>query len=157
MRLRSVDRPAQVLGNAHAGSRIFTRDDKGAAAVEFAIIFPVLVGLMLGILAYGIYLGAVHSTAQLAADAARASVAGLTDAERTAIALQQITSSARSYPLIDRTGLVASAAPLEGDPTSFQVTVAYDARTLPIWNFAPFLPLPSKTISRSAVVKRGGY
>ncbi len=135
----------------------FARAAEGAAAVEFAIIFPVLVSLMLGILAYGIYLGAVHSTAQLAADAARASVAGLTDTERADIALQQIAASATSYPLIDRARLVASAAPLESDPTSFQVTVAYDARSLPIWNFAPFLPLPSKTILRSAVVKRGGY
>ena len=66
--------------------RALPRRTSGAAALEFAVVLPVFLAVMLGILAYGIYFGAVHSAAQLAADAARASVAGLSDDERAAIA-----------------------------------------------------------------------
>lgn len=132
-------------------------DERGTAAVEFALVLPVLLMVLLGIVAYGIYFGAAHSTAQIAADAARASVAGLSDAERSSLALQQIEVTATNYPLLKPSGLSASAAPLPEDPTSFQVTVAYDARDLPIWGAAAFLPLPSQKILRTAVIKRGGY
>ena len=60
----------------------FYSHERGASAVEFAIVGPVFVLLMMGMIAYGIYFGAVHSVQQLAADAARASVAGLDESER---------------------------------------------------------------------------
>jgi Flp pilus assembly protein TadG len=138
-------------------ARRAVRDDCGTAAVELAIVFPVFLAMLLGILAYGIYFGAVHSAAQLAADAARASVAGLSDTERAAIALQQVSSTAPTYPLLKANKLTTTAGPVAGDPSSFQVAISYDARSLPIWSFAPFLPLPAQTILRTAVVKRGGY
>ena len=73
-------------------------DRSGASALEFAIVVPVFLLIVLGILTYGIYLGSVHSVEQLAADAARASVAGLSDSERTQIATQHVTTNANGYP-----------------------------------------------------------
>lgn len=139
------------------GARCFLANRQGVAALEFAIIMPLFLLMLLGIFAYGIYFGAVHSTAQLAADAARTSVAGLSDAERSAIALQHVDVTASSYALLKREAITASAGPLEEDGTVFQVTITYDARNLPIWGFSPFLMLPSQKIVRTAVVKRGGY
>ncbi|WP_286719871.1 TadE/TadG family type IV pilus assembly protein [Devosia sp. 63-57] len=56
-------------------------DTQGAAVIEFAILTPVFVLLMTGMLAYGIYFGTAHSLQQLAADAVRVSLAGLTTQE----------------------------------------------------------------------------
>ncbi len=75
--------------------RMYRRNEDGTAAIEFALVLPVFLVLMLGILAYGIYFAAAHSTAQLAADAARASVAGLNDVERANLAKASV---ARTFP-----------------------------------------------------------
>jgi Flp pilus assembly protein TadG len=138
--------------------RMVRGHDDGTAAIEFALVLPVFLVVLLGILAYGIYFAAAHSTAQLAADAARASVAGLTDAERSSLARNSVLSNAGNYSvLIDPKKVTVEAAALASDATEFRVAVRYDAHNLPIWSFAPFLPLPSETIERVAVVKRGGY
>lgn len=132
--------------------------DDGTAAIEFALVLPVFLVVLLGILAYGIYFAAAHSTAQLAAEAARASVAGLTDAERTNLARASVYQNAGNYSvLIDPAKVTVEAAPLVSNATEFRVAVRYNAQNLPIWSFAPFLPLPSDTIEQTAIVKRGGY
>ena len=65
-----------------AAVRRLGSDAGGSSAVEFAIVAPVLIALFAGIVVFGLYLGAMSSLRQLAAEAARASVAGVTDAER---------------------------------------------------------------------------
>ena len=135
----------------------FEADQGGASAIEFALVVPVFLMIALGILAYGVYFGAVHSTAQLAADAARASVAGLSDAERTEIASQNVATNSREYPLLDPAKIQVVAAPLQSDATQFRVAVRYDASALPIWGVSSLIPLPSQIIERTATVKRGGY
>lgn len=137
--------------------RRLARDQTGASAIEFAIVAPVLMLFLLGMVAFGLYIGAAHSVAQLAADAARASIAGLTDAERIAIARQQALGTAANYPLISPAQVTVEAAPDAADTTQFVVVVRYDASNLPIWAFSGILPLPDKTIVRTATIKRGGY
>lgn len=132
-------------------------NNSGAAAIEFAIVLSLFVVLALGTLAYGIYLGAAHGVSQLAADAARASVAGLTDAERITIAREHVERNATDFLLLSPDKLVVEAAPSLNDANQFQVVVRYDAADLPIWFMSGLLPLPSKTIVRSASIKRGGY
>lgn len=132
-------------------------NSSGAAAVEFALVTPVFLLFTLSILAYGIYFGAQHSTAQLAADAARASVAGLSDQERADIAVAHVAASAHEYPLLDPEQVMVTAAPAEGDATLFKVSVRYDASSLPIWGMAALLPLPTRVIERTAIIKRGGF
>ena len=46
-------------------------DQAGTAVIEFAIVAPIFVLLVMGMVAYGIYFGASHSIAQISADAAR--------------------------------------------------------------------------------------
>jgi Flp pilus assembly protein TadG len=109
------------------------------------------------LLAYGIYFGAAHSVQQLAADAARASVSGITDAERVAIAQAHVAASEGSYPLLASEHLAVTAGALAADPSQFEVRVVFDSEDLPIWAFSGLVPLPQKSIERVAVIKRGGY
>jgi Flp pilus assembly protein TadG len=59
---------------------------KATAAVEFAIIFPIFLMLLFGIISFGAYLAVVHGIQQLAAEATRAAIAGLSDSERVTLA-----------------------------------------------------------------------
>lgn len=135
----------------------FARAEGGAAAVEFAIVFPVALIFFCGLLAYGMYFGAAHSVQQLAADAARASVSGLTHAERAAIAASHVAASGGSYPLLRKDRVSVLAQPLAADPSQFEVRVSFNSEDLPIWVLSGFVPLPDKTIERVAIIKRGGY
>jgi Flp pilus assembly protein TadG len=138
-------------------NQIFFKAEGGASAVEFALVFPVALILLCGLLSYGMYFGAAHSVQQLAADAARASVAGIDDAERASIAVAHVAASGGGYPLLDAGHITVLATPLAADPTQFEVRVAFNSESLPIWAFAGLVPLPSKIIERVAIIKRGGY
>lgn len=133
------------------------RDVGGAAAVEFAFVFPVALIFFCGLLAYGLYFGAAHSVQQLAADAARASVGGLDDAERAAIVNAHIAASGGNYPLLSADRISVTAQALAADPSQFEVRVAFDSSDLPIWVLQGLVPLQRKTIERAAIIKRGGY
>jgi len=133
------------------------RDRSGLAAIEFAIVGPLFFIVLLGVLIFAIYFGTVHSVQQIAAEAARATVQGLTEAERAALAKNQVTSIVGSYPLIDPNYLTVSAATSPGDANLFNVSISYDASRSIVFAFEGLIPMPPKTIARSAVVRRGGY
>lgn len=132
-------------------------DQRGVSAIEFAIVFPLFLVTVLGILVYAIYFGVVHSVQQLAAEAARASVAGISPTERTTLAEQHVQRSLGSYPLIDAGSLKVAAAQSVSDPNLFAVDLSYDASKMTIFALDGLLPLPPKEIRRQAVVRRGGY
>jgi Flp pilus assembly protein TadG len=134
-----------------------TKHEGGAAAVEFAFVFPVALIFFCGLLAYGLYFGAVHSVQQLAADAARASVSGLTDAERVSIAQAHVAASGGGYPLLSASHISVTAQALAADPSQFEVKVTFNSEDLPIWALSGLVPLPNKIIERVAIIKRGGY
>lgn len=135
----------------------WTRRADGASAIEFAIVLPIFLLIVVGIIVYGVYLGAAHSVAQLAADAARASIAGLSDPERSSLARSHVAANAGAYPLL-RTGSVSvDAGPAAWDGNEFRVVVRFDAAALPIWMFSRLLPMPDKVIERTSTIKRGGY
>lgn len=127
-----------------------------SSAVEFALIAPVFLLLVFGAIAYGIYFGAAHSVQQLAADAARAAVAGLSREERVALATGFVAANGGTYVLIDPALLSLDAAPSTDDPDQFLVRLAYDATALPIWSLYPPLPLPDKVIAFSSTIRNGG-
>lgn len=141
---------------ARQRNRYLISDEGGAAAVEFALILPIFLMFAATVLVYGIYFGAQHSMAQLAADAARASVAGLTDDERSRIAIEHVQRSAGEYVLIDPVRVSITAAAPSDDARLFRVVLNYDASTLPIWAFQGLIPMPPATIVRSAVVAHNG-
>jgi Flp pilus assembly protein TadG len=136
--------------------RRLARCRSGTSAIEFAIVSPILILLLFGMVAYGIYLGASHSVQQIAADAARTAVAGLDESERISLADSYIDRNAAAYPFIDRAKLTLDIKDNPADASEFVVAIRYDARDLPIWDLLPDLPLPGMTIRHSSTIRIGG-
>jgi Flp pilus assembly protein TadG len=134
----------------------FARCRAGTSAVEFAIVSPLLILLLFGMVAYGLYLGASHSIQQIAADAARTAVAGLDEKERISLADSYIDRNAAAYPLVDPSKLSLDIKDNPADANEFTVAIGYDARDLPIWNLLPDLSLPGMTIRHSSTIRIGG-
>lgn len=132
--------------------RRLPRDRRGTALTEFALVAPLLLTVILGIVGYGGYFWKAHGLQQVANDAARAALAGLTADERGGIARAVV-----------RTGLtgLAGIAPnrttvdvTEADET-ITVRLAYDGAREPIFHLG-LVPMPDSTIRRSAAVRLGG-
>lgn len=136
--------------------RSLASDRSGTAAVEFALLLPLYLFLLLGMSAYGIYFGAAHSVQQLSADAARTAVAGLNAQERQDMARQFIERNADGYLFIDRRKLDVEIGDSESDGSQFDVILSYDATDLPIWGLWDRLPMPNRTILRRATIRMGG-
>jgi Flp pilus assembly protein TadG len=130
---------------------------RGASAVEFAIIAPLFLALVFGIVVYGSYLAIANGVQQLAAEAARSSVAGLTNTERASLAQSYVTSNAGAYPLIEPARVTVNAAASPSNANIFVVTVSYDASDSFIYSLPAFVPAPPPAISRSATIPYGGY
>lgn len=131
-------------------------DRRGTAAIEFAILTPVFLLMMTGMLAYGLYFGAASTLQQMAADAARVAIAGITDAERDRLVERFLDTHAGDYMLIDPARLTHRIGQHPSDPDQYVVVLSYDASDLPIWNLYPPLPLPSQTIVYGTSIRRGG-
>jgi Flp pilus assembly protein TadG len=129
---------------------------RGAAAVEFAMLLPLFLTLVFGIVVFGSYLTMVHGVQQLAAEAARSSVAGMSDSERSSIATSYVTANVGTYPLILPNNISVNAATSASDPNVFVVTVSYNASGMFIYSL-PFVPAPPSTIVRSAAIPYGGF
>ncbi len=135
-------------------SRRFLRADSGVAAIEFAIVTPVLLVFLLGVICYGAYFWMAHDVQQLANDSARSALAGLDADERRTIANETFSRNVSNLG-----GLDAAKAQLKvreaGD--GITVTVSYDATGSAFWQVMDLFPMPSTTIVRSASVTLGGY
>jgi Flp pilus assembly protein TadG len=129
---------------------------RGASAVEFAMLLPVFLALVFGIIIFGSYLAVVHGLQQLAAEAARKSLSGLNPSERNSIATSYVSTNVGTYPLITANKVSVSAATSPSDPNVFVVTVTYNASGMFIYSL-PFVPAPSSTIVRSAAIPFGGF
>jgi Flp pilus assembly protein TadG len=129
---------------------------RGATAVEFAMLVPVFLVLVFGIVVFGCYLTMVHGVQQLAAEAARSSIAGMNDGERNSLATSYVTANASTYPLLVANSLSVNAAASAGDANVYVVTVNYDASHSFIYQL-PFVPSPPSTIIRSAAIPYGGF
>jgi Flp pilus assembly protein TadG len=135
----------------------FARCHGGASAVEFAMLLPVFLMLVFGIVIFGSYLAMVHGVQQLAAEAARRSVAGLNDVERTSLAAGYVSTNAASYPLIAADHLTVTSAASGAGANVFVVTVDYDASQSFIYALPAFVPMPPSRIERSAAIPFGGF
>src|SRR5690606_29190842 len=96
--------------------------ESGAAARGFASRGPVFLLVIFGMIAYAIYFGAAHSVQQIAADAARTSVAGLDEAERNTLVAAYIDRNADGYLLIDEDRLTVSVGDKADDASQYQVS-----------------------------------
>ncbi|MFB6420113.1 MULTISPECIES: TadE/TadG family type IV pilus assembly protein [Bradyrhizobium] len=129
---------------------------RGASAVEFALITPLFLLMLFGIVIFGGYLTMVHGVQQLAAEAARSSVAGISDSERNTIATGYVSAHASTYPLLDPGKLAVSAAPSSSAANVYVVTVTYDASGSIVFAL-PLVRAPTSTIIRSAAIPYGGF
>lgn len=137
--------------------RRFRTAQAGASAIEFALILPAFMMIIFGIVMFGSYLTMVHGVQQLAAEAARSSVAGLSEGERRTLANDYVAANAGAYPLLLPAHLKVSAGASSADANVFVVTVDYDASGMFIYSLPSFVPAPPATIVRSAAIPRGGY
>ena len=144
--------PADPIRYRHS----LCRDTNGSTAVEFALLVPLYLLLILGLTAYAIYFGAAHSVQQLSADAARTAIAGLDGRERQDLARRFIAGNANGYLFIDVTKLTVEVGDSSTDPSQFDVTLRYDATDLPIWALWDNLPMPNRIIQRRATIRMGG-
>jgi Flp pilus assembly protein TadG len=135
--------------------RAFLRGSSGASAVEFAIIAPLLILFMMSIVYFGLYISASHSVQQLAADGARASVAGLGDPERRTLTIDYVNGAAPDYFLLDPDQINVGVVSDGSDAVT--VTVTYDASDLLSWFPVSFKPVINPVITKSAVVRVGGF
>lgn len=133
------------------------KNESGTAALEFALISPVFLFMIVSLLAYGIYFGAAHTVQQISANSARAALAGLDMAERQSLAETTAYRSIGSNGLILPDNLLVNVAADTDEPTLIRVTVTYDASHLPIWNLGPPLPMPEKQIRSVSVIRAGGF
>jgi Flp pilus assembly protein TadG len=133
------------------------RNEGGTSAIEFAFVAPVLLLLLFGIMGYGYVFGIYHSIQQMAAEAARSSVAGLTDAERARIAQDYVTAHAGAYAFIDPAKVKVRTLQSGPQQLSFEVAVSYDMSGSLYGELSRLVALPEPLIERRAVVQRGGY
>lgn len=149
-----------MIALLRSGQRIWARfDTRGVAAVEFAIVAPVLFALVLGMLAWGQFFMAEIAVSAAAQEGARASVAGLTATERSSLALAAVNSVMTNYsPFLAISGVTATAAPAgTGAPASalFSVTVTYSLGSMSTTLVA--VPTASPTSTVTVSISTGGY
>lgn len=129
---------------------------RGSSAVEFALLVPVLLALFAGIMAFGIYLGASHNLRQLAADAARASIAGVSDEERGQLARQRVNAALADGTMFKAGTVNVQVGVDPADATVYTVTLSFDARNLGFSGLSGLVPLPPDLIRSSVSIRRGG-
>lgn len=131
-------------------ARLFLSDQRGAALVEAAFVFPILIMLMMGIASYGQYFMIAHTVQQAANEAARAAITGIDEADRKNLIKASIDSSIAATPSIDRK-LVTSTVSRSDD--YYTVTVSYDTAQNKSLQSTSILPMPTGAVRRQSTVK----
>lgn len=145
--------PATGSARSALFPRRFRRADRGAVAVEFALVGPLFVILLIGMVVYGGWFWMAQGVQHLAAEGARAAVAGLDAAERERLARVAVDQSAGAT-ILDPDHL---AVAVTDSSREIRVVVSYDASDEPILALAGLVPAPPATIRRAASVQVGGY
>lgn len=127
-------------------------DRRGVALIEMAITLPMLLTLLFGIMAYGEWFFVSHTVQQTANDAARSAISGLTKDERYAIVAKTVSAGFARGSTLDGSKVTIM---VEDDGATIVVRLSYNAAADPLLSIG-LVPMPSKTISRSAAVLLGG-
>lgn len=127
---------------------------EGSAALEFALVGPILILLLAGLVVYGGWYWMAQSVQSMASEGARAAVGGLDAAEREQLAKTFIASEAQAGAGLDPSKAVVT---VQSDVQAIRVRVAYDVSGEPVMALAGLLPAPPAVIERTAVVRIGGY
>ena len=142
------------MGKKHFIAVISTlkRDRRGAALIEMALVLPLLVTMLTGIVSYGKWLYIAHGIQQVANDAARAAIAGLDSAERAALAEKRVDTDLRRTGNFDplNVGML-----IDDNGETLVVHVTYDADADPLMHLS-VVPVPETMIERTAAIQLGG-
>lgn len=134
--------------------RRFFSNKQGASAVEFALIAPFMLLLVAAILAYGSIFATSLSLQQIAAETARATIGGLSDAERETLAQGKLASISANYPMLDPAKVTFVFNAAAGSELS-RVTLTYDLSGHPAYALDKLLPLPASPLSYSLIITDG--
>lgn len=126
----------------------------GSAAVEFALVGPLLILLLTGMLVYGGWFWLAQCVQSLASESARAAVAGLDADERRALARAYVDQEGAEVYGFDPGALDVEVA---ATADVIRVRIAFDASDHPMMLLAAVVPAPPMRIERSAVVRLGGF
>lgn len=135
-------------GRENAGPR------QGSAAVEFALVGPLMVLMLVGMVVYGGWMWLAQSVQTLATESARAAVGGLDAEERIGLARAFIDAEAQGGAGLARDRLTVE---VESDAQAIRVRIAFDAHDHPVMMMAGLVPAPPSVIRRTAIVRTGGY
>jgi Flp pilus assembly protein TadG len=130
---------------------------RGVAALEFALVAPLLLLMLLGMVCLGLYFVYLHELQELASSAARASVAGLSATERNTLAQQYIASALANSPLLLAADLTVTTSTSGSPATLYAVTLTYTLKDSPIPPLAALINLNDAQISRTSTIEFGDY
>lgn len=140
----------------HRSKLDFIAAESGAVVIEFIFLVPLFLLLMLNIVTGGIYLGAYHVLQHITAEAARASVAGSSDAERLLLAQQSINAGLSAGYLVKAPAIKLQIGALGQSQSTYRVALSFDARTLGLSHVPGFSVFAPATLSASYDVRPGG-
>lgn len=126
----------------------------GAAAVEFALVGPLFFFLLVGVVVYGGWFWMAQGVQSLAAEGARAAIAGINTDERIRLARGSVSDNLQGDALLSADAVQVT---VQTDASAIRVVVTYDASAHPLMALARLVPTPPQTIERHAVVRTGGY
>ena len=130
------------------------RAEQGAAALEFGLVFPVVVLVMFGIIQYGYHFWSLHTAAATARETARLLVVG-SDwgcAEALARGFADAPAVGATPPEVTRAYHAEDGTPQPGPVEGSMVTVTVSFQSLDLG--MPFLPLPDGArVTQSATAR----
>lgn len=121
--------------------------------MEFALVGPILVLLLIGIVVYGGWFLMAQSVQALASEGARAAIGGLDPVERDGLARREVSEAVRGVALNPKHTTIE----VMEDAGRLRVVVVYDASDSLIMALGGMLPRPPSVIRRSAVIHVGDY
>lgn len=126
-------------------------DRRGVAAVEFALVGPLFLFIVVGMVVHGGWLWMAHSVQAAVSEGARAAVAGLDGAERERLARDMVAVQLNDLGLKSSDAVVQ----IRNDNGVLRVEAAYDISRHPLMALAPLTVAPSPVIRRTAAVQVG--
>lgn len=134
-----------------ARSRGGRRGREGSAAIEFALIAPVFLLMICGMVVYGSWFSLAQSVQSLATEAARASIGGVNVAERESLATAYVNRHKSSAGL----GGAHVVGQIQVTDAETRVVVRFDTTNHPVRAMSQLIPSPPAIIERTAVVISG--
>lgn len=101
------------------------RSEAGAAALEFVLVAPLLLALIFGIITFGYAFALQNSLRELAAGAARATVAGLNTTERQSILQTYMAQASTEYVLLEESRISYAPTFTSGSNAALSLDVDY--------------------------------